>query len=67
MTYFYCSLHVIGLYNHFHPNVAVGVERLDVLVPHSNAAVAAAGAYALGENGAVYANVVETGDVEPEK
>ena len=67
MTFFYCSLHVIRLYNNFHSNVAVGVERLDVLVPHSYTPLAAAGAYALGENGAVYANVVETGDVEPEK
>ena len=67
MTSFYCSLHIIRFYNDLHAIAAVGVERLDVFVPQSHAALAAAGANALGENGAVYANVIETRNVEPEK
>ena len=47
--------------------MAMGVECLDVIVPHSHAPLAAAGADALGEDGAVYANVVESRHVQSEK
>ena len=51
-------VHIIGLYDDLHSVAAVGIECLDVLVPQSYASFAAAGAYALGEYRAMYANVI---------
>ena len=63
----FVSFYLIGLNDYLHSFAAMGVECLYILVPQSHTPFAAAGANALRENCAMYANVIETRNVEPEK
>ena len=61
------QLYLVFFYDYRHADVAVAIELEDVFVAHPNAAFAAACSYALGEDGAVYTDVIESWNVQPEE